>query len=168
MAGRPLKVAWHEDPATLRQCYQEESVGEHRTRLHALWLLRQGRRLREVATLLGVQPRTVQNWVQWYRQGGLAELRRHCVGGRRGAGARPKLTPTQQEALRAWTRQGRCFRVAEAQAWVQEQYGVRYSYWGLWRLLHRLKLRPKVPRPQAARASVEAQAAWRGGPEASP
>lgn len=162
--GRKLQVDWQEDAALLHRLYRQEPEGEHRTRLHALWLLRQGVRLQETAGVLGVRPRTVQNWAAWYRRGGLAELRRHPRGGGApGAGAHAKLTAEQQAALREYTRGGTCRRVQEAQEWVRLQYGVEYSYWGMWKLLHRLRLRPKVPRPQAAKADPAQQAGWKGG-----
>ena len=160
--ARKLMVDWQEEADTLRQLYQRERDGQHRTRLHALWLLRCGHTLQSVATTLGVGQRTVQNWVGWYREGGLSAVRAHRLGGPRRSG-RCRLTPAQQEGLRNFTRTGACFRVADAQAFVRREYGVVYGYFGMWELLHRLRLRPKRPRPQAAKASKAAQAAWRGG-----
>lgn len=164
--SRPLVVHWQDSAETLQERYLQEAHGPTRTRLHALWLVRTGRPLKEVAAVLGVTSRALQNWVQWYREGGLLELQRHPLGGRRTPTQACRLSPAQQEALRQWTREGRCFRVADAQEWVQQQYGVSYSYWGMWELLHRLGLRPKRPRPQHKRADPRAQAAWReGAPE---
>jgi transposase len=167
--ARQLVVEWREDAATLQRLYQRERDGPQRTRWHALWLLRSGQQLCRVAQTLGVAPRTLQNWVRWYREGGLVELRRHRMGGPRRLGA-CRLTPAQQEGLRALTRTGTCYRVADAIDWVVQEYGVSYSYWGMWALLHRLRLRPKRPRPQAAKASLAAQATWKGGanPSADP
>lgn len=160
--ARKLVVNWQEDAETLHRSYQREPDGQHRTRLHALWLLRSGKTLASVASALGVGQRTVQNWVGWYRQGGLTAVRAHRQGGPRRLGY-CRLTAVQQEGLRAFTRQGTCFRVADAQAFITREYGVVYGYWGMRALLHRLRLRPKRPRPQAAKASAAAQAAWRGG-----
>ena len=69
--ARKLVVNWQEDAETLRRRYHRERDGQHRTRLHALWLLRSGKTLNGVAAALGVGQRTVQNWVGWYREGGL-------------------------------------------------------------------------------------------------
>jgi transposase len=106
--------------------------------------------------------RTVQNWVGWYRQGGLEAVRAHRLGGARRTG-RCRLNAAQQEALREFSRTGTCFRVADAQAFVRRQFGVVYGYWGMRDVLHRLRLRPKRPRPQAAKADPQAQTAWREG-----
>jgi transposase len=164
--ARKLVVDWQEEAETLRELYLHERDGPLRTRLHALWLLRTGRTYGAVAELLGVSLRALQNWVAWYRKGGLAELQRRRQGGARSSGS-CRLSSEQQEGLRQFTREGTCFRVADAQAFVQREYGVSYSYWGMWKLLHRLRLRPKRPRPQAAKASPEAQAAWKGGAQTS-
>ncbi len=48
-----------------------------------------------VAELLAVHYDTVQTWVRWYRQGGLAEVRRHLSGGRQGR--KPLLSAPQQQ-----------------------------------------------------------------------
>ena len=167
MRGRKLVVAWQEDAATLRQLYQRERDGPRRTRLHALWLLRQGETLTGTARVLGVAERTLSNWVRWYRRGGLAEVRRRRLGGPRTTG-RCRLSPEGQAALREFTRTGTCFRVADAQEFVLRRFGVHYTYWGMWELLHRLGLRPKRPRSQSAKANPAAQAAWREGAQRSP
>ena len=62
-----------------------------RTRLHALWLLRQpeaGWTPTTVAAALGVQ-----QWLKWYREGGLAKVGRRRKGG---VGKPSYLTPVQQ------------------------------------------------------------------------
>lgn len=162
MRGRRLLVDWQEDAKTLQRLYQRERDGRLRTRLHALWLLRSGGTLTQVAKTLGASARALQNWVGWYRAGGLAEVRRRRYGGPRTQGSQ-RLTLAQQEGLRAFTRRGTCFRVADAQNFVRGEYGVVYSYWGMWELLHRLRLRPKRPRSMSAKANPAAQAAWREG-----
>jgi len=46
-------------------------------RLQALWLLRKGEYLYQVAAVVGCYPQTVQDWVAWYRKGGLEEVMKH-------------------------------------------------------------------------------------------
>jgi transposase len=53
---------------------KEKDVRIH-NRLSALLWLGQGRSAEEVAALLGVCPRTVRNWLDLYRCGGLDALR---------------------------------------------------------------------------------------------
>lgn len=69
MLGRPFVVDWPptDTPAALKAAYQSERDPVIRPRLHRLWLLRTGRRLGEVAAVVGADYRSVQRWVAWYR-----------------------------------------------------------------------------------------------------
>ena len=161
--GRPLIVEWREsdDAASLHQQYRQEPHAEVRTRLHALWLLRQGQSLRQTSSALGVHYVTLQQWVAWYRQGGVEEVRRHRRANPQG---RPSLlTNDQKEVLRDQAAQGNFHTAQEAQQWVQQRFGVAYSLKGIYTLLHRLRVHPKVPRPQAVQASPQAQEEWKKG-----
>src|SRR5918996_1256527 len=62
-------------------------------RLHALWLLRSGWGMEQVAGIVGVHYRTVQPWVGWYRHGGVAEV---CARHGGGHGQPAWLTPEQE------------------------------------------------------------------------
>ncbi len=161
MRGRRLRIEWQDDEVTLWQRYRREPDPEVRTRWHALWLLRQGRSATETAALVGVHRCSVQRWLRWYRQGGLAAVAQPRQGGRQGRAA--YLTAEQQARLKAETAQGSIRTVGEAVRWVEQQFGVTYTEWGMRSLLHRLKISPKVPRPLAANADLEAQEAWKKG-----
>lgn len=158
--GRPLVVSWTEDAATLGRLYRTEHDYQLRPRLHALWLLRRGRSVGEVAAVVGVNYRTVQDWLAWYRAGGLAEVRRHR---RAGKGRAPYLTAQQQAQLVAQAATGSFFTVADAVRWVAETFQVTYTAKGMHRLLSRLGCRKKVPRPMNPKTNAAAQAAWKGG-----
>jgi transposase len=158
--GRPLVVAWAEDAATLGRLYRTEPDPQLRPRWQALWLLRQGRSVGAVAAVVGVNYRTVQDWLAWYRKGGLAEVRRHR---RAGQGRAAYLTPEQQGQLVVESAAGRFFTAADAARWVAETFGVTYTPKGMHRLLRRLGCRKKVPRPMNPKTSAAAQAAWKKG-----
>jgi len=82
--GRPFVVAWRDEDTeeALRTAYRAERDPALRQRVQALWLLRGDTRLvGEVASVVGVDYRTVQRWVRWYRSGGLAAVRSHRLGG---------------------------------------------------------------------------------------
>lgn len=161
MGGRPLRLTWHEDQDHLREQYRSERDPELRTRWHGLWLVRQGHSLTDAATLVGVNARTVRQWIAWYQDGGLAEVARHRHGGRQGRMGR--LTPAEQQALIKETERGALLSSGDAVAWVEQQFGKRYRSFGMRSLLHRLGLRKKVPRPLAEKAELAAQAAWKKG-----
>lgn len=158
--GRPLVIEWQQSAEELKTAYQQEKEVHRRTRLQALWLLRSGKSLEEVHQLLGVGYRTLQRWGQWYRAGGVGEVLRRTPG--HGAtGGHNWLNAEQQQALKQQANTG-AFRTAqEAARWIEAQWGLHYRYVGIYRLMHRLDLRLKVPRPQSEKASPEAQAAWK-------
>lgn len=161
--GRPFVVAWREDDTegALHAAYRAEQRADVGQRLHALWLLRSGkRRLGEVATVLGVEYRSVQHWVAWYRAGGLVEVRRHRMGG---YGQSSRLTPEQQERLAQEVATGRFPHAAAIRAWVAETFGVTYTEGGMYSLLERLHCAPKVPRPLHEKANLTEQDAWKKG-----
>lgn len=158
--GRPLRIDWQEDAASLRRLYLREHDYQLRPRLHALWLIRQGMSLREAATLVGVHERTVQEWVGWYRTGGIAAVR---LPRRAGKGRAAKLSAEQQAQLVDQVGHGRFFTAADAVRWVADSFGVTYSASGMYTLLDRLGCTKKVPRPMNPKTSVEAQAAWKKG-----
>ena len=83
------------------------------------------------------------------------------------------LTPGQQAALKAWVLRGPDPERDEASAWrpldicahAEQAYGVRYSEWGMSRLLHRLglswqKARPRHPQGSAAERAAFEKGAW--------
>lgn len=104
--AQKLQVAWQEDEGTLYELYRGEKDYQIRARLHALWLFRQGRAMEEAATLLGVHYRTVQEWVAWYRRGGIAEVRRRKHGGNHG-GTKRRLTVEQEAEPKALASAGK-------------------------------------------------------------
>jgi len=86
--ARKLQIEWQEDASELKERYQKEKDHQKRTRLQALWLVRTGRPMSEVAPIVGVHYRTVQEWIAWYRTGGVAEVLKHRCGGHGGAKSR--------------------------------------------------------------------------------
>ena len=160
--GRKPTVEWSEkdDPASLYARYRRERRPDVRPRLHGLWLVRTGKTTREVADVLGVDERTVQRWLAWYRAGGLAPLeQRHAQG----QGAPSFLTPEQRAELSDEVATGRFRTAAEIRRWVQERWDVSYTEGGMYALLHRLRCAPKVPRPVHEQADHLAQARWKKG-----
>jgi transposase len=162
MAGIRVQIAWEEQdtPEALRGRYRNEEEGEVRSRLHALWLLRTGWNMEQVAEIVGVHYRTVQRWVGWYRHGGVAEV---CVHHSGGQGQPAWLTPEQEAAVAEEAAKGAFTTAAEARRWVAEQFGVTYRPKGIYGLLRRVRCRPKVPRPVHTKADLAAQEAWKKG-----
>jgi transposase len=146
MSGRGLNIPWQEKEGELFQLYRQEQDRHRRARLQALWLLRQGYSLDQVRQWVGFSYRTLQRWIAWYRQGGLAAVLEKTPG--HGApGKRPWLNPTQKDTLLAQARQGDFRTIQDAVFWVETQWGVRYSSKGMYSLFYR----PKRPIPRQRR-----------------
>lgn len=160
--GRKLRIEWAagDDAASLYARYRRERRADVRPRLHALWLVQTGRTTREAAAVLGVDERTVQRWLAWYRAGGLTPLEERHAGSQ---GAPSFLTPEQRAALAEEIATGRFRTAAEIRRWVQEHWGVGYTEGGMYALLKRLRCAPKVPRPIHEKADHLAQARWKKG-----
>ena len=158
--ARPLRIAWQEDEQTLYQLYKQEKDHQNRTRLQALWLLRPGRSMKEVAGLVGVHYRTVQEWVAWYHQGGVDEVLRHRHGGH--GGQERRLNEEQEAELKAKAEAGEIRTIQDGVEWAKTQ-DVEYTYWGMRWVFYRLGWKKKVPRPKSPQASAEEQEAWKKG-----
>jgi len=160
--GQRIQVEWHETADELKQLYQQERHPQRRTRLQALWHLRQGDRIEEVVAKVGVAYRSVQNWLGWYRVGGVGEVCRR-VTGYHSQGVEAYLNALQQQALAAKVALGEFRTVWDAVQWVEDRWGIRYSYHGLYALLKRHALHLKVPRPRSDKADPQQQEAWKKG-----
>ena len=159
--GRPFKVDWKEDEQTLYELYRKERDYQERRRLQALWLLRKGVGLGETAEMVGVNYRTVQKWVSWYRQGGLDEVRGRKQGGSGGVVSR--LGEEEMGKLKAKMEEGTFRTIWDAKKWVWEEFEIEYSYWGMRGVFDRMGAKKKVPRPRNPKASEEKQREWKGG-----
>ena len=160
--GGELKVDWQESTGELKHLYQKEVHPQRRTRLQALWQLRLGKRIQDVVDLTGASYRSVQQWLKWYRQGGLTEVLRRVVG-HQAKGKKPYLNRLQQRALVAKVQQGESRTVWDVVQWVQDRWGVRYTYKGMYSLMKGLGLGLKVPRPHSEKADTQQQLAWKKG-----
>lgn len=160
--GQRLQVAWAQSAEELRQRYKQEQHIGRRTRLLALWHLRQGKRIQEVVDMLDVGYRRVQEWLAWYREGGLEEVLRR-VKGHGSTGVEAYLSDIQQRALVAKVELGEFRTIWDAVEWVKARWNVIYTYKGMHDLLARHDCHPKVPRPQSTKADTTRQEAWKKG-----
>jgi transposase len=167
MAGRIAEVKWAESADELYALYRAETDVGQRKRLQALWLVRQGMSAREAARQVGVGERTLLRWLVWYRAKGLSEVLGR-VPGHGAPGSQCRLTAAQQEELMRRSSAGEFRSTGEVRDWVETHWKVRYRESGMYGVLARLTVHPKVPRPRAEKADPAAQEGWKkGGSEAS-
>jgi len=159
--GRPIEVEWKHSEEELRHRYNQEKHVERRTRYQALWLIRGGRTMREVSEIVDRHYDTICRWMDWYRESGLSEVANRLPG--QAGGVESYLTPEQETQLVKRANEG-AFRTArEIQHWLNEQFGVGYTYKGVYSLLERLEIVWKVPRPTNPKADPDQQASWKKG-----
>lgn len=162
MSGVIEAVNWKESADELYERYKAERDVEARKRLGALWSVRRGEGVTGAARAAGVSRRTLTRWLGWYRRGGLEEVL--CrVPGHGAAGKECRLSERQQELLLERASLGEFRTYEEARRWVEREWGVEYRYKGMYALLARMGVRPKVPRPAAEKADPGAREAWKRG-----
>jgi len=159
--ARKLQIEWQEDENTLKELYKREKDHQNRGRLQALWLVRTGRPMSEVAPIVDVHYRTIQEWIAWYRAGGLEEVLKHRRGGH--GGAKSRLTKEQEEDLVTKSKTGEIHSIWDGVDWAEKEHQVSYTYWGMRSVFQRLDLTKKVPRPKSPKASAEDQETWKKG-----
>ena len=160
--GQRLQVEWQESGDQLKRLYQQERHPQRRTRLQALWHLCNGKRIQDIVEITGASYRSVQQWLAWYRQGGLTQVLQRVVG-HHATGVAPYLTPLQQKAVVARVKLGEFRTVWEVFQWVKGRWGVSYTYKGMYALMKRHRLGLKVPRPRSEKGNPQQQSAWKKG-----
>ncbi len=108
-----------------------------------------------MAAVVGVSRNSVQQWLRWYREGGLDAVRSR----RRGGPGKPSyLTPNQERQVVAEAAKGVFGTAQVVRDWIEERFGVVYTRDSMYTLLPRLGIRLKVPRPRHAQTDPQAQA----------
>jgi transposase len=138
------------------------------TRLLAIANALDGFSRAEAARLAGMERQALRDAVIRYNAEGPSGLHDRPRAGRPEA-----LMPGQQAALKAWVLRGpdperdgvSAWRLVDICAHAEEAYGVRYSGWGMSRLLRRLGLsrqttRPRHPEGRAAERAAFKKWAW--------
>jgi transposase len=154
--------------AALRRLARFEPDRRAAMRLLAIANALEGMSRAEAARLAGMERQALRDAVLRYNAEGPAGLHDRPRSGRPEA-----LTEGQQAALKAWVLRGpnperdgvSAWRLVDICAHVEEAYGVRYSAWGMARLLKRLglsrqKARPRHPQGSAAERAAFKKWAW--------
>lgn len=148
-----MKLALHrpDDLERLRRCVAAERRALQRDRYRAVLLVAEGQlEGEEVARRLGRSPRFVDEWAGRYRRGGLDAL-----VPRKPRGATPKLSPEQQDRLKArldagpLPADGVCtLRGRDVVRILQVEFGVRHTIGSVYSVLRRIGYSCLSPRPR--------------------
>lgn len=157
-----MHVEAHGTVEELERAAREEQVGRVRDRIRAVILAQRGRTARQIADVLSVSPRAVQDWVRWYNEGGLANLPdaprpghpRKCP---------PELFEAVKQRILEGPRpeDGVCtLRGRDVQRILAAEHGVVQELSATYDLMHTLGLTPLRPRPRHVKNDPEAMEAW--------
>ena len=111
-------------------------------RANALVLLDVGMSCAAVAKVLFLDNDTIRTWYQLYQQDGIEGL-----AGFGYEGGMCRLTPEQQDKLKAWISETLPRTTRQIGAWIEREWGIDYqSRSGLIALLHRLGMEHRKPK----------------------
>ena len=154
--------------AELRRLARREPDRRAAMRLLAIANALDGLSRAEAARRAGMERLALRDAVLRYNAEGVEGLHDRPRSGRP-----ERLTPGRQAALKAWVLRGpgperdgvSAWRLVDVCAHAERAYGVRYSEWGMSRLLKRLglsrqKTRPRHPQGSAAERAAFKKWAW--------
>jgi transposase len=150
--------------AELRRLARREPDRRAAMRLLAIANALDGLSRAEAARRAGMERQALRDAVLRYNAEGVEGLHDRPRSGRPEA-----LTPGRQASLKAWVLRGpdperegvSAWRLVDVCAHVEEVYGVRYSGWGMSRLLRRLGLSRQKTRPRHPQGSAAERAAFK-------
>jgi transposase len=161
-----LAIRQDRSAAELRRLARHEPDRRAAMRLLAIANALEGLSRAEAARLAGMERQALRDAVIRYNAEGPEGLHDRPRPGRPEA-----LTPGRQAALKAWVLRGpdperdgvSAWRPVDIRDHAERAYGVRYSEWGMSRLLKRLGLSRQKARPWHPRGSAAARAAFKKG-----
>jgi transposase len=154
-----MNVKTHRTSSQLLKMYKTESNPRLARRIHGVYLAKKGHTCPEIMQITGASRRAIQQWVHKYNHGGIEALSDKPRPGK------PTTLPRQMEAKF-------CRRIASGPSkqdgvsvlngpaikrLLEREFGVVYSLWGVYDLLHRLGYSCLCPRPQHEHTDPKAQ-----------
>lgn len=161
MRGSVVQIDWQDEEAALKRLYLTEKEAVIKPRLHLLWLVRSGKQVKEATEMVGCHSRTAQQWLAWYRQGGVNTVRVKKGGNYKGAPSR--LSAEQVQALISRANTDGFESGLAVRDYIAQTFDVTYTVGSIYSLLKRLKVKKKVPRPMNVKADRATQDAYKKG-----
>jgi transposase len=144
-----IRVQLDEDQVRrLERAYLQATDVKFRDRLQIVRLAHRGRKHQDIAADLGITPRTVQNWLNAYRAGGIDALRP-----RKAKGAEPRIPAAPAADVRRWVLEGPAGQGLDRANWTYAElaehlyrtHGLRASRSAMQRFCSRRGIRPYRP-----------------------
>ena len=152
-----------EDVENLKFRASKESNAKQRERYRAVTLALDGHSTEEIRRMLGRSKNFVQRWNYAYRDGGIEALIPIPQSGRPTKLPRHKELQFKQRILAGPSPNdnGVCtLRAKDAMVILEKEFGVSYSFYGIYDLLHRLGLSCLKPRPRHNKNDPAAMTQW--------
>lgn len=146
---------WTEE--VLEQYYKQAQTPMAARRYQALLLCAKSIQRQEVAVIVGVSRRTLQNWIHQALRYGLDSLKTQ-KGGR---GRRSKLNWDQQATLDQWVTDSPTITLRTLQQRIKKEWGIELSQVQIYHLLKKLEYRQVTPQKRHYQAPVEDQEAFK-------
>ena len=154
------------DRDELRRRIRSEKNAKQRDRLRAVALALGGQEAPQIARMLGRSRRFVQEWVYVYRDAGLEAVKATPQTGQpvKLAAVAENLFKTRMLAGPVPADEGLCtLRGKDAQRILHQEFGVKYTLSGAYKVLHRLGFSYLQPRPRHRKNDPQVMAQWLAG-----
>jgi Transposase and inactivated derivatives len=154
------------DRDELRRRIGSEKNAKQRDRLRAVALALGGQEAPRIARMLGRSRRFVQEWVYVYRDAGLEAVKATPQTGQpvKLAAVDETLFKTRMLAGPVPADEGLCtLRGKDAQRILHQEFGVKYTLSGAYKVLHRLGFSYLQPRPRHRKNDPQVMAQWLAG-----
>ena len=161
-----IRVLLPEDEALrLEQAFQGAGERKLRDRLQIVLMAHRGRKHQDIAADLGVTPRTVQRWLNAYRERGLDGLRPRTA-----KGAPAKIPAELADEVRRWVIEGPARQGLDRANWTHAELadhllkakGIRASRAAMGRFCRQAGIRVYRPSYRYLRGDADAQAQAQG------
>lgn len=151
------------DRSELARLMVAQRNAKQRDRFRAAALAIDGLVTEEIVRIVGRSRRFVQRWAYAYRDSGI-----EAIKVKKQPGAKPRLTPVQQEQLATRVEAGPvegdgvcALRGKDVVKILQREFGVPYTLSGAYDLLHRIGFSSLRPRPRHRKNNPEAMEAFK-------
>ena len=151
------------DLSQLRQNARKETNAKQRDRYRAVALALEGMKTQQIMKILDRSKNFVQRWTYAYRDGGIEAIVPRVQTGRPTKLSRQKEYQFKQRMLSGPTEDdgGICtLRGIDAVQILETEFGVKYTLYGVYDLLHRLGLSCLKPRPKHKKNDPKIMRQW--------